>query len=65
MGNRVLRYLTPLLAAALLLIGGASQYSEAQTVTGIALLTAGVMTLGVWIGVEVSKKLPEEKTENE
>ena len=61
MGQRVLRYLTPLLAAALLLIGGATQYAEQQTVTGIALLTAGILVLGVWIGVEVSKRIPEDQ----
>jgi hypothetical protein len=65
MGQRVLRYLTPLVAAAGLLIGGAVQYAEAQTVTGIAMLTAGILTLGVWIGVEVSKRIPEDAAPGE
>jgi hypothetical protein len=44
------RVVTPLLAATGLLIGGAVQYAADQTVTGIALLSAGLITLGAWIG---------------
>lgn len=45
--------LTPLLAAAALLIGGAYSYAVEETVPGVALLSAGLVTLGVWISSQV------------
>lgn len=45
-----MRLLTnPLLATTALLIGGALTYAEDLTVPGIALLTAGMVTLGTWL----------------
>lgn len=56
-----MRHLTPLLASAALLIGGAFSYAESQTVTGVALLSAGLITLGVWTAVEVRKNQDDSK----
>ena len=50
-----MRSLTPLVAAAALLIGGSASYVSEETVVGIALLTAGLICLGCWLTVEVRK----------
>lgn len=50
-----MRHLTPLIAAALLLIGGSTSYASDETVVGISLITAGLIILGCWITVEVRK----------
>jgi hypothetical protein len=47
------RHVTPLLAAALLLIGGGYSYAVDETVPGVALLSAGLITLGAWLALEV------------
>jgi hypothetical protein len=54
-----MKALTPLVAAAGLLIGGAFSYAEEETVTGVALLAAGLITLGAWLTVEVRKNQDE------
>jgi hypothetical protein len=48
-----MRHAGPLAAAAGLLIGGAYTYAAEETVTGVSLLAAGLITLGAWIAVEV------------
>ena len=48
-----MRHLTPLLAAAGLLLGGAYTYAIEQQVTGVALLAAGLITLGAWIAEQI------------
>ena len=48
-----MKYAAPLIAAAGLLIGGAYTYAAEETVTGIALLAAGLVTIGAWIAVEI------------
>jgi TRAP-type uncharacterized transport system fused permease subunit len=50
-----MRHLPPLIAALALLMGGAVGYISDETVVGIALLSAGLVVLGVWIAVEVRK----------
>lgn len=55
-----MRYLTPLLAAAALLIGGAVSYAEAQTVPGVALLASGLVVLGAWVGEAVRWRVSED-----
>jgi len=50
-----MRHLTPLLAAAALLVGGGYSYAAEETVTGVALLAAGLIVLGAWLSAEVRK----------
>ena len=50
------KHFTPLMAAAALLIGGGYSYAIEETVTGIALLAAGLVVLGVWLALEVKNK---------
>lgn len=47
------RQLTPLIAAALLLIGGSTSYAIDETVVGISLISAGLILLGAWLTIEV------------
>lgn len=56
-----MRHLTPLLAAAALLIGGGFSYASDETFTGIALLSSGLMTLGAWLTVEVRKNQDDQR----
>jgi hypothetical protein len=53
MNRRGASLLTPLLAAAALLIGGGYTYAAEEVVTGVALLSAGLVTLGAWLGEAV------------
>jgi hypothetical protein len=50
-----MRHLTPLIAAAALLIGGATSYVSDETVVGISLLSAGLIMSGAWLAQEVRK----------
>ena len=52
--------LTPLVAAAALLIGGATTYVSDETVVGISLLTAGLIMLGAWLAVQVRRDQDDE-----
>src|SRR4029079_5803964 len=52
--------LPPLLAAAALLIGGAVSYAEEQVVPGVALLAAGLVVLGAWVGEAVRWRISDD-----
>ena len=52
-----MRYLTPLAAAASLLLGGAYSYASEETVPGVALLAAGLIVLGAWLALEAGSGL--------
>jgi hypothetical protein len=54
------KHLTPLLAAAALLIGGAYTYAVEETVPGVALLAAGLVVLGAWVGEAVRWKVSDD-----
>jgi hypothetical protein len=58
-----MRYLAPLAAAAALLIGGAYSYASEETVPGIALLAAGLITLGCWLALEAAGLIRTRKTD--
>lgn len=60
MNRRGSSLLTPLLAAAGLLIGGAYSYAIEETVPGVALLVAGLITLGVWLGEAVRWRISDD-----
>jgi hypothetical protein len=52
----ITRYLTPLAASVALLVGGAYSYAIDETVPGTALLASGLITLGAWLAIEVSRR---------
>ena len=60
-----MRHLTPLIAATLLLMGGATTYVSDETVVGIALLSAGLIVLGAWIAVEVRKNQDDPRNDTD
>ena len=60
MNRRGSSLLTPLLAAAALLLGGAYTYAVEETVPGVALLAAGLVVLGAWIGEAVRWRVADD-----
>jgi len=55
------RYLTPLAAAAALLIAGAYSYASEEIVPGTSLLVSGLIVLGVWLGEARNEAPPERR----
>lgn len=51
-----MKEIAPLVTVVGLLFGGALTYAQSEVVTGVALLSAGLVTLGVWIAIEVKKR---------
>jgi len=59
-----MRYLTPLAAAIALLLTGAYSYAVEEIVPGTALLVAGLIAFGVWLG-EARNVPPPERDDRE
>lgn len=60
-----MKHAAALLAAAAALIGGAYAYAAEQEVTGIALLAAGLITLGVWLAIQAHHEHDDRKDSND
>ena len=46
------------------MVGGGYSYAAEETVTGVALLAAGLIVLGAWLSAEVRKTQIDDEKKN-